>query len=108
MIAQSDLFAPSGPQTAVPGKSTYRGYLQWRDTPEGGKAYGLVAHGALTEFRSGAERISIKRLCEQVRHLHHIEVNNTHASWIADSLIDDYPQLKGVIERRARKKAKTL
>ncbi len=111
MTAQPDLFPPpSGPKSTIPAieANTYRAYLKWRETLEGRRAFALCARAALCECRAGAKRISAKGICEQVRHTDNIKINNTHVSWIADSLIASYPELKDVIETRARRKAKTL
>jgi hypothetical protein len=53
--------------------------------------------------RAGERRISTKRLVEEVRARLKVKVNNSWTSFIADELVQRYPPLDAVIERRARK-----
>lgn len=102
--------APSGPATEIPPKEagTYRCYRLWRNTPEGRKAWKIIAHMALSQWMQHARRISINQLCETVRDQEHISINNTYRGWLSDSLIVEYPQLDELIRRRKRTKEKTL
>lgn len=82
----------------------YRRYLMWLESPEGLKVFKLVAHMALNECRAKAARTSINRLCEVMRYQERVKITNSYRGWLSDSIIREYPQLDGLIERRKRTK----
>lgn len=114
---QSDLFEPgqrhsspppSGPQTPIHTKAmnTYRAYLAWKRSEEGGRIFGWMLKEARKRAAAGAYRIGVKQLAEEARATLRGELNNVFTAWISDDLVEAEPGLLPLIERRVRKKAK--
>ncbi len=100
MTAQPDLFTP------LPQAKKYASYVKWRQTEDGRRVYRAFVELAFSEANRGATRVSAKGLCEHVRHVLKIQINNTFVSWIADDLISEYPGMQALIETRKRTKVK--
>jgi hypothetical protein len=100
---------PSGPATAEAGAraNSHAAYAAWRETGDGLKVWLAVEQRALDLYGAGARRISTKALVELARASLKLEINNTYTAWLADDLIRKHPQLRDVIERRARRKETT-
>ena len=96
---------PTGPAKRPASANTFRGYLHWRGTPDGEAFWAELVHRTLRLHRSGAQRISVNRLHDDVRGDLKIEANNTYRPWLADDLCRRWPELMAVIERRKRRKA---
>lgn len=110
MTAEPTLFdVPSGP--ASPGTdaraNTGAAYGAWRATADGLKVWLFLLGRARAAFASGATRISVNKLVEEARVELKLDVNNTYRAWLADDLVRAEPGLGAVIERRARRKART-
>lgn len=96
---------PSGPQSPIPTPlaGSREAYWAWRRTEDGLVAWGGIQRTVLGLVASGASRISINAVVEQVRSNTGLRINNTWRAYIADELIERYPTLKPLIERRKRK-----
>lgn len=98
---------PTGPRKAPPRKAanTREAYWAWRKTEDGKKAWAGIRDMALGSLKAGESRISAKSLVELERGAEAIEINNTYTAYVADELVERYPALLPLIERRRRKKA---
>ncbi len=56
---------------------------------------------ALIEIKKGAERLGSKKICEDVRKLHRIEIDNDHTAKLARVFAAAYPEHAGLFEFRA-------
>ena len=99
---------PTGPAVVPPSReaNSYSAYREWRETEDGALAWRHLVDGARQQAADLVSRISVYGLSEEARHILKIEINNTFRPWIADDLVEQYPELLPLIERRKRKKEK--
>lgn len=86
---------------SLPGTIQGR-YDDWKRSEDGQRVMEAITVRALALGRMGEQRISSKRLVEEVRAALHREINNDFTALIAREL-NEYPELVGKIELRQRK-----
>lgn len=108
-----DLFTPwpeSPPATAenrvLPLQGTNQGrYDLWLATEDGERVYEAIRVRALALAATGATRISINLLMEQVRGALRLPCDNTYRALIGRDLVEECPVLRDLIELRQRRSA---
>lgn len=78
-------------------------YARWRASEDGQDVFRRVEQVALDMLAGGAERIEVNLLYAQVRAVRHQSADNSYRAPIARELIDQHPQLRGIIRVKKRK-----
>lgn len=109
METEFDLFnpPPSGPAATIPSpkSGTRAAYWVWRKTDDGVMVWRWILERVNAAFMAGEKRASPRTLVADCREALRVKVNDHFSAFVADELVERYPELKPIIERRKRRLA---
>jgi hypothetical protein len=94
-----DLFTQPTPSTPAAK------WARWISTPEGQALFAEIERRALAEWHRGAQRVEVNRIVADLRAERRVSIDNSIRSCISDALVERYPVLDPLIERRRRRSA---